>query len=282
MQKIMKIKADLHVHSMYSKPARYDWENGVKDSTPDKILKYAFNKSKLDVIAVTDTNIDLFFDEVVNNSEKYLPKDARLAEANNEIALFEKDSMFGKRKLYLFRGAKHYDKRKGDLIQIGGTSEIKPHSTLSLKDKIGYARIDNAIIGAVNPFNKGLGGIGKRRLEEVTRSRDSSESFNSLDFIEIFNSIDKMEHNEKAKEYAEENSITGISCSNEYNSKPGRTYTILDVKLRGSLSEKAEAIKNAIKNNKVESHRQKKIGFFESLYVFALKDALLFNSVEKK
>ncbi|MFZ2603553.1 MAG: hypothetical protein WAX79_06115 [Candidatus Omnitrophota bacterium] len=269
----MKIKADLHVHSMYSKPVRYDWENGVKDSTPEKILEYAFNKSKLDVIAVTDTNRDLFFNEVVNHPEEYLPKNVKLAEANNEIALFEKSSVFGKRKLYLLRGIEHSDKQKGNLIQIGGKSQIKPHSTLSLKEKIGYAHYNHAIIGVPHPFHKELGGIGEKRLEKITKD---------IYFVEVFDSINKREYDEKALKFAEENNLTGISGSNEYNSKPGRTYTILNVKLTGSLSERADSIKNAIKNNKIKGHCQKSIGFFESLYVFALKDALLFNSAEKK
>lgn len=252
----METKIDLHVHSKYS------GDSYIQSCTPRGIFKYAFDKSKLDVLAITDARADLFFNKVTNNPEKYFSRDIKLLSANKEIALFEKDE----KRLYLLRGMEHHDDNGGHILQIGGKRNIVYSSARTLHDKINYSHDEGALAGKVHPYYTDFGGASAKTLKKLSESAD---------FIEVFNSLSEKEYNKMTEEFVRKNKLIGLSNSDSHDVKPGRAYTILDANLSENLEQTVESIKNSIKEEKILGHHQEYTGFFEKLYTFALRDIIV-------
>ncbi|MEA3248102.1 MAG: PHP-associated domain-containing protein [Nanoarchaeota archaeon] len=251
----MPIKVDLHNHSKYS------GDSYIQNCTPQRIFDYAFDKSKLDVLAITDARADLFFDKVTNKPKKYFSKNIELLDANKEIAVFKK---YGER-LYLLRGMEHHDDNGGHILQIGGKNPIKYDSKRTLKERINYSHDEGALAGIAHPYYTDFGGVNAKTLEEL---------FSFADFIEVFNSASKKEYNNMTRDFVRKHNLVGLSNSDSHDIKAGRAYTIFDENLTECLDENTSLIKDAIKNNKISGHHQEYTGFWEKVYTFALRDFL--------
>jgi len=226
---MVKLKVDMHVHSDITQ------EPYLRRCTPRRIIQGAFDKG-IDVLTVTDLDIDGFLDGISFNPEYCLPPGVDVwghTEDDGYLYLERRG-----RGLLLFRGMEWANPDStSHLLSVGHQMPIRFDFTrnYTLAERIHIIKDHGGLAGAAHPFNTEYNGMG---YDLLTNNADL------LDFMEVFNPLNvrNPKYDSRALGASRRLDLPGLANSDAHDPRHiGMAHTVLDVDLEGISMQSAQA-----------------------------------------
>jgi predicted metal-dependent phosphoesterase TrpH len=240
---MVKLKVDMHAHSDITQ------EPYMRSCTPRRVIQRAFDIG-LDVLNITDFEIDGFLDLISIDPDRNLPRGIECyghTEDDGYLYL-EKDG----KGLYLFRGMEWPNPdSSGHLLSVGHQKPIRFdfNRNYTLAERIEIIHDHGGLAGAAHPLNVKYGGIG---LDMLTNHADL------LDFVEIFNPLNVVnpEYDSRAENEGKRLGLPGLANSDAHDPRHiGMAHTILEVDL-GGLPKRSPLVRERVLEAVVKGDRE--------------------------
>ncbi len=234
----MAFRVSLHNHSVYSDRGH---NKACRHALPVRIVKASL-EHKLDGVAITDTNNNVFFQRLLEKGDYFFGRRYETKPLAGENVVLVTDPENGRR-VFLYNGVEFHS-RKGIRLQHEG----ERHLLVVGFEGVFYDRDDFADVGEVidaaeqlrgiviapHPIN--FLGLGRENVERFREKLDAIEGFNSqiragsknvlgMIYETIF---DYRSCNEDAKKLAKELNIPAIASSDSNSVQPFLGYTVLE------------------------------------------------------